>query len=143
LTIAGIADIAGIARNRKPKSFYHRDTKGRRQEKARLSRRALVFAANLTVELGLLATEAAEVGGFIVFASGDEEKHVMVGEGAKAFSAIAVVLKEAGGKDAASGEAVFGGEFVEGGEGDAVSTIKVAESFKELGFHLVVSAVGL
>ena len=65
----------------------------------------------------------------------------MVGEGAEAFGAVAVVLEEAGGKDAASGEAVFGCEFVEGGEGYAVSAIEVAEGFKELGFHLVISAV--
>ena len=85
-----------------------------------------------------MGCDAAALVGFFTFASGDEEKHVMVGEGAKAFGAVAVVLKEACRKDAASGETVFGCEFVECGEGDAVSAIEVAKSFKELGFNLIV-----
>ena len=89
------------------------------------------------------AAETAKALGFVLFASGEEAEEVSVGEGAERFRAVAVAGEEASGKNAGRLQMVSGLKAVQGGQGNTVSAIEMAERFKELGFQLVVRAGAL
>jgi hypothetical protein len=89
------------------------------------------------------AAEAAKALGFMLFASGEEAKKIAVGDGAERLRAVAVIGEEASGKNARDLQMVFGFKAVQGGQGNAVSAIEMAERFKELGFQLMVRAGAL
>jgi hypothetical protein len=75
--------------------------------------------------------------GVKVFASGKVAEQVTVDEGAKSFSAVDEVAQAVAGEEA---RLVQAGE---GGEGDAVSAVELAEIVKEFGFEVRVGALGL
>ncbi|HEX3093893.1 MAG TPA: hypothetical protein VHW72_14770 [Candidatus Angelobacter sp.] len=81
---------------------------------------------------------SGESGCVVIFACCQEAKQVAVGNGAKGFRAVAVVAEAAGGEDCRTQLTVLGFKTFERGEGDAVSTVEVVESFKEFGFALLV-----
>ena len=77
----------------------------------------------------------------LFFACGDEAEQVAIGLGAKGFCAVAVIMEKTGGKGAWRTLTVFGFQFVERGQGDAVSAVEMAEGFKDFGFELMVRTV--
>ena len=50
-------------------------------------------------------------------------------------------MEKTGGKGARRMLAVFGFQFVERGQGNAVSAVEMAEGFKDIGFELMVRAM--
>src|SRR5204862_426732 len=94
------------------------------------------------VALSGLGGEAAKALGLLLFASGKDQKQVMIGQGAEPFGTGAVILQERNRKDARCALAIFGFKLVERGQGNTVSAIEMAERFKEIGFKLVVRAFG-
>jgi hypothetical protein len=87
--------------------------------------------------------ETVKAVGFVLFASGEEPEQVAVGLGAESFGAVAVVMQKDGSEGAARVLAVSDFKAVERGQGNAVSTIEVAERLKEIGFQLMVRVVAV
>jgi hypothetical protein len=74
------------------------------------------------------------------FPCGDEAEQVAIGLGAEGFSAVTVIMEKTGGKGARHMLAVFGFQFVERSQRNAVSAVEMAEGFKDFGLELVVWA---
>jgi hypothetical protein len=73
-----------------------------------------------------------------LFPPRQQSEQIAVGNGTEGFRAVAIVAQIACGKDRRPELTVFGFQAFECGEGNAVSAVKVVESFKEFGFALVV-----
>lgn len=79
--------------------------------------------------------------GVQLFAFGQQSQKVTVGEGAESFRAVAVGGEKARREGARRVQAVFAFKPVQRGQGNAVSTVEMAERFKVIGFQLM-SGVG-
>jgi hypothetical protein len=93
--------------------------------------------------------------GVALLSDGHQPQQVMVGLRPERFRAMAEIAQAVSGKDASgliilqvrrASAAVFAFQFVQRGQGNPVSAVKVAENIKDLGFQLVavsVRALGL